>query len=230
MTEVRSTSTPGRSAVIAHELQAPLTVLRARLGAALDASWCTSEAEVLLRDCLGEVRQMSRLIVDVLLLDHAESGRLSGRVGKIDLARVAQNVARNLKPLAEAKELRIEMNVGEDLPVIGDEGQLERVLANLVENAIKYTCPGGSVHLEGKCTGSTAELRVRDTGIGIPSEELERVFERFYQVDPERSRKQGGVGLGLCIARALAERHGGSIDVVSTPGKGSCFTIRMRLS
>jgi signal transduction histidine kinase len=230
MTKEHSSSPPDPSTLVAHELQAPLTALNARLAAALDASWCTGEVEVLLRDCLGEVRDMSGLIVDVLLLDRAESGRLSGQAGKLDLALMAQDVAKNLLPLAEAKSLRIETNAGEALQVAGHKGQLERVLTNLVENAIKYTCPGGSVHLEAKRIGSTAELRVSDTGIGIPSDELERVFERFYQVDPERSRKEGGVGLGLCIARALAEGNGGSIGVTSTPGQGSCFTFRIRLA
>jgi two-component system phosphate regulon sensor histidine kinase PhoR len=195
----------------------------------MEKSWCKGEAASVIRNCLEHVQDMTQLIVDVLLLEQAESGRLVGRQEQVDLARVARDLVKNLKPIAEKKGLGLVVETETELLVTGDPGQLKRLLANLLDNAIKYTDPGGTVSVEGLRSASRIDLIVRDTGMGIPAGHLHRVFERFYQVDPERSRREGGCGLGLSIARALAERNGGSVTVESTAGKGSCFTFKMRL-
>lgn len=230
MTEMGSTSSPRGSALLAHELQAPLAILRTRLERALDASWCKGEAESLVRACMEQARDMGQLIVDVLLLEKAEAKQLGGLREEVDLARLTPEVVKSLEPLAETKHLHIELKMETGLRVTGDPGQLKRLLANLVDNAIKYTGSGGKVEVEGRRVGTQVIVIVRDTGMGIPADELHRIFESFYQVDPERSRRESGCGLGLSVARALAETNEGSITVQSTPGKGSRFTFKMRLS
>lgn len=109
--------------------------------------------------------------------------------------------------------------------VRGDETQLTSMFANLVENAVKYTPPGGGVEVAAESDGNEVVVRVSDTGIGIPEEYLARIFERFYRVDKARSKQTGGTGLGLSIVRHIAENHGGRVTVESTPGEGSAFTV-----
>jgi signal transduction histidine kinase len=179
---------------------------------------------------LDEVQNMSQMIVDLMLLDRADAGRLSLQRQPFDMARLAHRVVRKYQILADSKGIRFEITGVSTLPATGDENQLEQVVGNLVDNAIKYTPPGGSVRVNLAAGESRGEVEVVDTGPGIPSHQLPRIFERFYQVDKERAREAGGVGLGLAIARVLAERNGAELAVDSTPGTGSKFTLRLPLA
>ena len=120
---------------------------------------------------------------------------------------------------------QVRMAQSEAAQVMGDGHQLSQALFNLVENAMKYTPETGSITLSVHRNGHWAEASVSDTGIGIPQEEVSRIFDRFYRVDKARSRAKGGTGLGLAIVKAVAEAHGGRVTVESTPGKGSTFTL-----
>ncbi|MFQ5789954.1 MAG: sensor histidine kinase [Acidobacteriota bacterium] len=215
--------------MVAHELQAPLTFLRSRLGAALASPACEGDLRTLVQQCLEEIEGMSRMVLDLLLFGQADAGRLPREPGELDLSRVADEVARRFRHHGESKGLRMELSVKEPLPILGDEQQLMRVVSNLIDNAIKYTPGGGKLRVETARQGSAAELVVADTGPGIPKAHLPHLFEPFYQVDRKKSRDAGGVGLGLSIAKALAALNRGSLRVESVVRQGSRFILRIPL-
>jgi two-component system phosphate regulon sensor histidine kinase PhoR len=130
-----------------------------------------------------------------------------------------------------AREKRVDLEVAVDSvpPILGDLDGLERLVLNLVENALKYNRPDGKVTVRLRRLGDEAVLEVTDTGIGIPPEALPRIFERFYRVDKGRAREEGGTGLGLAIVKHIAQVHGGNVDVESRAGKGSTFRVRLPL-
>lgn len=173
---------------------------------------------------------MSHLVVDILLLERVEAGPLPLKAEKLDLAELAGAVGQSFDAIAQSKGLSFQMNLETSLPVMGDATQLRRVLVNLLDNAVKHTPSGGKVQLQGRQVGLDVEIEVMDTGIGIARDELPRIFERFYQVARDKSREAGGVGLGLSIARALAEENSGTLDVVSSPNQGSQFLLKMPLA
>jgi two-component system phosphate regulon sensor histidine kinase PhoR len=135
-------------------------------------------------------------------------------------------VAELRRPAAERRKQSLETGVRAPLPpVLGDPDYLERALANLVDNAVKYTPEGGTLRLSAFARGDSVVLEVADTGIGIPETDLPRIFERFYRVDKSRSREMGGTGLGLAIVKHVVQAHGGSVEVTSRVGQGSTFRI-----
>ncbi len=220
---------PSRSetSILVHELQAPLTILRTRLESALGEPWCIDDCERLIRECATEVRGLSQLVVDLLLLEKSEAGRLPKNPVPFDLIQLAARVGKSFENLADSRGIQFSIAAGDGLTVVADESQVEHVLINLLDNAFKFTPSGGNIEIETAQTGSTVMVRVVDSGIGISPEESTRIFERFHQIDKEKSREPGGVGLGLSIARALAEQNGGTLEVESTLGQGSCFTLRL---
>ena len=145
---------------------------------------------------------------------------------KVDLAEVIQDACELFHPLAEDKGITIKCNVPGTFTLLGDTRLIQRMIANLLDNAIKYTSRDGSVHITTQTEGEKwVALSVNDTGIGISGEELPHIFERFYRGDP--SRPHTGNGLGLSLAQAIAQAHGGKIHVASSPGQGSTFTITL---
>ena len=165
----------------------------------------------------------------------------------VELDRLVEEVAKEGEVLGRGKQVQVKIQEIEPLVAQGDGPRLKQLLRNLVDNSVKYTPSGGQVTLalraekrevpetnsklealNVKCS-DWAEIEVRDTGIGIAAEALPRIFERFYRVDPARSRETGGAGLGLCIAKTIAEAHGGRIEVQSAPGAGCAFTLFLPL-
>ncbi|WP_165227856.1 sensor histidine kinase [Aquisphaera insulae] len=210
----------------AHELKTPVAAIRAEAEVALIARRSADEYEATLRSIVEEADRLARLSERLLILSREDLGALADLprrpVRLDDLARAAA---------ADAAEAARRAGVSlrlEDLPVAvvrADPDLLRQVLDNLIDNALKYTHRGGEVAVRGLVEGDLATIEVIDTGIGIPAEALPRIFDRFYRVDPSRSRRTGGTGLGLSIARALAERHGGRIEAASRPGSGSTFRL-----
>jgi two-component system phosphate regulon sensor histidine kinase PhoR len=150
----------------------------------------------------------------------------------VSVGDLAQLAAERAHPLADSRQCRIELHVESDLPRLrGDESQLLQLLDNLVANALRYGCnaAGCVVEIAARRTGSVVQLQVSDTGDGIPAEHLPRLTERFYRVDEARSRDSGGTGLGLAIVKHIVERHRGTLDIRSSPDRGTSVTVALPL-
>ncbi len=211
-------------AAIAHELRTPLTVLRGRLEAVRDGVLEGSPAEYGL--LIGQVELLSRLIADLRTLSLAEAGQLSLERHDADIAALLRSVGAVFAPRAASKGLRLEVIAPEAVWLHVDAERLHQVIANLLENALRHT-DHGFVRLSLETGVSSVNLRVRDTGAGIPSEALGRVFERFYRSDSSRSRASGGSGLGLAVSQAIVTMHGGRIGVRNHPDGGAEFTVTL---
>ena len=175
-----------------------------------------------------EAGRLAALVTHLLELSRLEAG--TPERSRVRLNELVEIAVERVRSGAEAAGLLVSAVVRGPLLVIGSERDLSHLIENLLENAVRYTPHGGQVHAIANRNGADAQLTVTDTGIGIPAKDLDRVFERFYRVDDARSRETGGTGLGLSIVRHVAEAHGGSVRVVSTPGAGSAFTVRLPLA
>jgi heavy metal sensor kinase len=227
------------SADASHELRTPLTVLKGEIEVALRSPRDPAEYRRVLESTLEEVEAMARLVDELLLLSRADAGALRWESTPVELDHLVEELTKQGEILARPKQIRIAVTDMAPLIVQGDSQRLRQLLLNLVDNAVKYTPIGGQVSLGLRATTREgadgppreyAEIVVQDTGIGIPAEDLPRIFERFYRADPARSREAGGAGLGLCISKTIAEAHGGRIEVESTPGAGSTFRLLLPLA
>ncbi len=214
---------------ISHELRTPLTCIKGYVETLMDGASADPEmSKKFLGIIYEETERLNRLIRDLLDLSMMESKKTRMNQHLIDLGQLVQEAGDFLEDYAEKKQISLSFNLRKDLPEVnGDEDRLEQVLINLMDNAIKYTPPGGKIQVSCEQDDGFLKVSVRDTGPGIPEEERERVFERFYRVETDRSTRTGGRGLGLSIAKHIIEAHGGAIWVESILGKGStfCFTI-----
>jgi two-component system, OmpR family, heavy metal sensor histidine kinase CusS len=207
-----------------HELRTPLAAIRAEAEVALANPSVTPEQERLLGSVLEECIRLARLTDQLLALSREDAGVTRSVHEPVDLSALVGAVAENMRPLAEARELTLHVQGAGNVEVRGDGARLRQVFYNLLDNAIKYTPPGGRVEV---IVEAGPVVAVRDTGIGIPPEHLPHVFERFYRVDKARSRGEGGTGLGLSIARSIVVAHGGRIDISSVEGQGTKCTVRL---
>jgi signal transduction histidine kinase len=206
-----------------HELRTPLTVVRTNAealqrGVAADP---VERAETL-RAIVRETDRMGRLVADLLALARADAGQPLTR-RRLALDTLVLDVYEQEQALANG--VHLDLGEWEQVEVEGDPDRLKQVVLNLVDNALRHTPDGGTVTLDLVRRGEEAVLRVRDTGPGIPAEQLGRIFERFYRVDQPRSRQTGGTGLGLAIAQEVAGAHAGRIEVESRLGAGSTFSL-----
>jgi len=206
---------------VSHELRTPLTTLQGNL----DLIKRYGVDAISLEAMESELKRMTRLVGDLLLLAQADSGRLPLQERVVDLDTLIVEVYHQTKVLSQGVKVRL--TPPEAARVKGDPDRLKQVLLNLVTNAIKYTPEGGEVVLSLTAEGGYAFLRVSDSGIGIPKEDLPYIFERFYRVDKAREREVGGAGLGLSIAKWIVEAHHGRIWAESEVGKGSTFTVQL---
>lgn len=211
---------------ISHELRTPLTSillnvdLMKKIGADEDS----------LTAIYTDTERMSRLVNDLLMLARADYGGVSVHMTPLDADEVVSDAVRAARPLAEAKGIKLSVVHIEPLRIYGDVQQLQQLMGNLISNAIKFTPEGGAVSLNIQRVDRMARIEITDTGIGISPEQQERIFDRFYQVDPSRTQDgTGGFGLGLSVSRWIAESHNGSIEVRSQPGQGSTFTVSLPL-
>ena len=208
-----------------HELRGPLTVIRGNLDL-LKRKLSDEDKKESLQAIERESVRMSKIVDDLLLLAEVESGRETQQQ-EVLLKNVLSEEVERAKSLAGERKITVECQ--EDLIVKGDAQRLKQLLANLVDNAIKYTPKDGTIKLSLFQDGPWARLEVIDTGIGITPEQLPHIFDRFYRVDKARSRASGGTGLGLAIVKGIADQHGGKVTVTSQPGKGSTFTVWLKL-
>lgn len=209
---------------VAHELRTPLSNVSAHLEMMREGVWEPSPER--LDRCYEEIGRISRLVSDLERLHDAERCEESLTLGEVDLYALSQAAARDFEADFAARGLTCEVS-GERCVVPGDERRLRQVLVNLLSNAVKYTGEGGHICIRVEGSAESALLRVEDDGNGIPEEEQALVFERFYRTDRSRSRKTGGVGIGLSIVKAIVQAHGGTVCARSREGGGSCFLVSL---
>ncbi|MBI3609197.1 MAG: phosphate regulon sensor histidine kinase PhoR [Nitrospirae bacterium] len=214
---------------VSHELRTPLTSIKGYIEALLDgAKNDPRKCDEFLGIIQKHADQLNALLSDLLQLSTIESGQYQWRRGAVSVPDLIGRAVHLLQPLAEKKRQTIAVAPAEGVgPVTGDADKLTEVLINLIDNAIKYTPDGGRITVETRQSGSAVEIAVCDTGIGIPSREIPRIFERFYRVDRARSREVGGTGLGLSIVKHIIEAHGGKVSVESRMRKGSRFIVTL---
>jgi heavy metal sensor kinase len=217
------------SADASHELQTPLTILKGELEVALRTPRSAAVYQQTMRSALEEIDRIALLVDGLMLLARADAGVLRMDQQPVALHHLVQEVYDQTQILAAQKQVDLRLDRIEPVVIQGDPERLRRLLRNLTNNAIKYTLSGGQVALSLQHGSDRAAIRVTDTGMGLSAEEQARVFQRFYRSDNARLHDAEGSGLGLCIARSIAEAHGGTIELDSTPGVGSTFTVFLPL-
>ncbi|MCL4824046.1 MAG: HAMP domain-containing protein, partial [Anaerolineales bacterium] len=225
--EVLFTSQQRFIADVSHELRTPLTVIKGNV----DLMRRMRELDPDLLDSIDqEAGRLTRLVTDLLLLAKAEAGSLPLTKASVELDTLLLEVIPEMRVLAGNK-IRVKLTEIDQLQVYGDRDRLKQVLLNLIANAIQYTPAGEEVFLSLARVGDRARLIVRDTGPGIPAEDLPYIFERFYRAEKSRTRSAaGGFGLGLSIAHWIVEQHGGRIEVNSREGRGTTFAVWLPLA
>lgn len=213
-----------------HELRTPLTMLSSQIDVALERPRTSAQYVAVLRSLREDTARMSQLVSELLTLARADAGQQLMNTEQLDLGELARDLVQTMQALASERGIALVEDVAPNVTVVGDQMRLSQLLINLIDNALRYTPAGGTVRVSVDVVGSAAELRVADTGIGIDASDLPHVFERFYRADPSRARADGGVGLGLALSQWIAQTHGGSISVESSPGHGSTFTVRLPLA
>lgn len=216
--------------MVSHELKTPLSSMK------ISAEYLESKASIepseqkeLLQIIIRNIDRQTRLINDILDLSKIEAGKLELQLGRADIREIANASFENIRQLALEKNITVSLDIPEKLPPVqADREKLIIVLNNLLENALKFTQNGGNIHLSAKEDADGIEVGMKDTGIGIEKEKLDKIFDKFYQVDSTSKRKIGGCGLGLSISSAIIKAHGSEIRVESEPGKGSTFSFRLK--
>jgi signal transduction histidine kinase len=213
-----------------HELRSPLMAIKinAELPLEYPDEIGPKDAEKF-QAIANATNQMTRLTEDLLLLARTDKVSTQNK-DNINLTSILENLVLLYKPQAEAKQINLKFQLIGNLQLMGDAVQLTRLFTNLIENAIYYTPLGGMVEIKISRVGSQIYVNVQDTGVGIPPEHIDKIFERFWRADRSRPYNSGGSGLGLAIAQAIAQNHGGLISVTSQLGVGSCFTVRLPTS
>ena len=216
-------------AIASHELQTPLTVI---LGyASFLKADVTGAASEQLDAVLQSALRLRSLIGDMVNLRHIETGEAELELEQLSLNELVTTITSEFASLAEARKQSIGIKLASQPPIVeADRQKLHLVLANLLSNAIKFTPEGGRIQVAVEAKGNEVWVSVRDAGIGIPPREQERIFDRFYQVEPSLTRRFEGIGLGLSIAKGMVELHGGRIWVERVEGMGSSFTFALPLS
>jgi signal transduction histidine kinase len=219
---------------VSHELRTPLASIRGHTESLLlRRDLAGDEPRTYLEIIHRQTEQLSRLIDDLFLLSTTEAGALTLVLRPVALGEVVEEVTSSIRSAARAERgVSLLAEVDPSLPpVLADRHRLAQVLANLVRNAVRHTPEGGLVAVRaGQHDAQLAVVSVEDTGEGIPPDELEHVFERFYRADPSRDRRSGGAGLGLAIVRELVAAMGGDVSVESTVGEGSRFSFTLPLA
>jgi heavy metal sensor kinase len=209
---------------IAHDLRSPLTRIRGIAETTLTGEQSIDKYREMTGDIVEECDRLVELIKTILEVAETESGTKDYSIANVDVAGIIRDAHSLFETVAEDKRIRLELDISaESIFILGDTAKLQRVVANLLDNAIKYTPSGGRVLLSARRDGGHVMISVADSGAGIGEEEMPHIFKRFYRGD--RSRSAPGSGLGLSLALAIVRAHGGNITVTSQPGKGSTFTV-----
>ncbi|MGX9430677.1 MULTISPECIES: sensor histidine kinase [Bradyrhizobium] len=213
-----------------HELRTPLTAMRSVGEVALQNTLDAFTYRDVIGSMLEEVDRLTRLVESLLILTRADSGKVQLAPEDLDVGGLAGHVVDQLRVLADEKQQELVLRAPIPVHATGDAALIRHALMNLIHNAIKYTPNGGTITVGVNATDGRAIIEVRDTGPGIPAAHRDHIFDRFYRVDPSRSREEGGVGLGLAIARWAIEANGGHIELVSEGTDGSSFRVILPVS
>lgn len=210
-----------------HELRTPIAIAQTNIEVLEMDDKATIKDYERLKDILKmSLERMSALSEKLLLL--SEGAQMHTNWLTIDLAPLLNEITAELKSRADEKTINLELaTTGESITVSGDAFRLKQVFVNLVDNAIKYSNPGGEIKISAHVDVAQIVIEIKDNGIGISQADQQRIFERFYRVDKSRSRAQGGSGLGLAIVKKIVEEHGGTVSVESAPGEGSTFRVTL---
>lgn len=210
-----------------HELRTPLTVIKGELQELVHESNLTkSELRERVGSVLEEVGRLEHLVSGLLVLSRLDAGEAQRDWVDVDLAELALSTAEQMRLMAEDRGIEIDLSALRKAVIRGDRARLKQIIVNLLDNAIRFTPPGGTVALRTAAHDMGSVLEISDTGIGIPPASISQVFDRFFRVDEARSREDGGAGLGLSIVKSICSAHGAEIDVESHLERGSCFRVR----
>ncbi|MBE3588311.1 MAG: HAMP domain-containing protein [Thermoanaerobacteraceae bacterium] len=234
ITEFKKTEQLRRDLIadVSHELRTPLTSIQGFCEALLDG---VEEDRSAQEECLKMIHReslrLNQLINELLDLARLEAGKVNWELNPIEVSDLFAGVLFKLKPQLAEKQIRVEQEIPPGVPVVpGNAGRIEQVLSNLLENAIRFSPPGGVIKMQASYNENEVSISVSDQGPGIPEEELPFIWERFYRVEKSRSRALGGTGLGLAIVKQIVENHGGKVAVNSRQGTGSTFSFTLPLA
>ncbi len=208
---------------VAHDLRTPLTRLRGVAETALQAQEQPDTCRAALADCLEEAERLSGLLTILMDIAEAEAGTMKLRLETVPIGPLLADLVDLYRYVAEDKQISITTNYPPELAVTADAPRLRQALANVLDNAVKYTPPGGRITVTAAAAGAWRRFIIADTGVGIPPADLPKIWDRLYRGD--KSRSQRGLGLGLSLVKAIVTAHGGHIEVASEPGQGSRFDI-----
>ena len=212
-----------------HELRTPLTVLKGETELALRRPRSADDYRMVLESSLEEIDRMSRIVDELLFLSRADLGEIKMESRPVRLDQLFDDLKRQAEVLGQEQAVQIVIGLIEPATVAGDDMRLRELVLNLLDNAIKYSPPGGRVEMSVVTQDGTARLSVSDQGIGVSLEEQAHIFDRFYRTDAARAHTKKGTGLGLAICKWIVDAHHGTIEVQSEPGKGSTFTVILPL-
>jgi len=211
---------------VSHELKTPIGALNLLAEAVAEAKDDPDSVVRFAERMQGESERLTRLVQQIIDLSRLQNDTVSDDQAVVKVAELVAEAAEHSATEAERKNIDIAVSLEEELFIQGDRAQLYAAVSNLVENAVRYSQDDSSVSVSATAgDGKTVSISVADRGVGIANNELDRIFERFYRVDPARARNTGGTGLGLSIVKHVAASHGGSVEVWSEPGSGSTFTL-----
>jgi two-component system, OmpR family, heavy metal sensor histidine kinase CusS len=209
-----------------HELRTPLAIIRSTAEVAFRRPRSAEAYKEALGKVVAESERMTQLVEDLLFLARCDSSSVEIPMGAVDLIPIIEEICAEITPRVELKAMRLAFQAPSgSFCITGNYVALRRLLLVLLDNAIKYSGPGGEIRIDLAESGDGMSLEIRDTGIGIPEQALPRIFERFYRAEQARVEGEGGHGLGLSLAEGIAQRHHARIDVTSVPGRGSTFRV-----
>ena len=214
---------------VSHELRTPLTSIKGACETVMDDPEMPAETRQYFLDmALTESDRMTRIVSDLLVLSRLDNKRTQWKLETFDMCRSVSRLIEVMRVDIEAREHTVTFTAEENIPQItADRERIEQVIVNVLSNSVKYTPVGGKIDVSVRCADEKISFRVKDNGIGIPAEDLDRIFERFYRVEKSRTSEMGGTGLGLAIARELIEAHGGDIRIESRLGEGTAVTVTL---
>ena len=210
---------------IAHDLRSPITRMRGLAEMALTGDNTNDNYPIVTGTIIEECDRLLEMINAMLDISEAESGLMKLKAEPVDIAVLLHDVSDLFQPVAENRGISMALDTPHSITVFGEPKKLQRVFSNLIDNALKYTLPGGSVYISIREANNSIVVTIRDSGLGIAAEDLPHIFDRFFR--GEKSRSTQGNGLGLSLAQAFVLVHGGTITVTSTPGQGSQFVVTL---